>query len=271
VLRSLRMSWEDLYRRCAASAAAEGRSRPSPWPPPVPEDVLEEIRGIVSDLSTQLDIPWLEGALADSERRWLAARVLAEAAGLEGRTARHDRPADPERLRLLGELIPPSVFDALIGAAVLERDPSFDGQFVVPAVWIWGWAPTVQALTRYLSDGTDAEKWGAVNALYHASGAWRPPFGPVAVDAEEGARVWNRVQEEMLRQFAQTTDVPLQQTIGRWLEPVPSYPPSLRELAERAHQIARRHPDRFVRTAGRSFDDEGTLYSPLPPREEKDG
>jgi hypothetical protein len=245
VLRSLRMSWEDLYRRCAASAAAEGRSRPSPWPPPVPEDVLEEIRGIVSDLSTpELDIPWLEGALADSERRWLAARVLAEAAGLEGRTARHDSRADPERLRLLGELIPPSVFDALIGAAVLERDPSFDGQFVVPAVWIWGWAPTVQALTRYLSDGTDAE---------------------------ESARVWNRVQEEMLRQFAQTTDVPLQQTIGRWLEPVPSYPPSLRELAKRAHEIARRHPDRFVRTADRSFDDEGTLYSPLPPREEKDG
>jgi hypothetical protein len=154
----------------------------------------------------------------------------------------------------------------------MEPDPSFDGMFVRPAVWIYGWERTMDTLIGYLREGTDAEKWGAVNALYHAVGAWRPPYRPVAVDHPTGGRVMAVVHEELLRQFIQTNDLALRRTIVRWLDPIDSYPPRLRDLARRAHEIARNHPDGFVRTAGMSVDEDGTTsFFPLPPREQCGG
>ena len=262
-----------MYQRTITALIAYGFPWPSLRPYVVPGEVLEEIRGVVTDLrSSELDISWLENALADTERRWFAAKVLAEASGSD----RHiydldsdpDAPADTQRLRIVGEAFPDAILDALIRAAVLEPDPSFDGIFVMPAVWIFGWQRTMEALLNYVRNGSDAEKWGAVNALYHAGGAWRPPCGPVQIDAPTRERLGSLVHEEMLRQFVQANDLALQQTIVRWLRPVDAYPPGLRDLARRAHEIARNHPDEFVRTSGTSVGEQGKrLFSPLPTRE----
>ena len=81
----------------------------------------------------------------------------------------------------------------------------------------------MEALLHYVRNGSDAEKWGAVNALYHASVAWKPPYGPVQIDAPTCERFGALIGEEMLRQFVQTNDLALLQTIVRWLRPVDAY------------------------------------------------
>jgi hypothetical protein len=262
------VSWEEMYQRAIAAHIADGAPWPSRRPYGVPAEVVEQIRVVVNDLRvSEFDTFWLKKALADPGRRWLAARVLAEASGSDGDDFYSvETLTDAQRRRVLVESFPDTIFDALIRAAVLERDPSFDGYFVRPAVWIFGWQRTMEALLRYLANGTDAEKWGAVNALLHAS-AWR--HYPVPPDAPMADQLVTLRDEEMLRQFVQTHDVALHQTIVRWLRPVDSYPPRLRDLARHAHEIARNDPDDFVRTRGHSVGRHAkTLISPLPPRED---
>ena|SRR5215217_5084244 len=264
-----KVDWEQLYERTIAQVVASGSTRPSRRPYEIPADVRTDVRRILAETPVPgLNLGWLVTALADGERRWFAAAVCAKASG-SYLDAAFDGGSGEDVPRLPQGSFPSSMLDALARAAVLERDPSFDGHFVRPAIWMFGWAATVDAITRYLHDGTAAEKWGAVNALYHASGAWRPPYGPETIDARTFAAHWRPASEAMLTEFVHTTDRSLQQTIVRWLGPIEQYRPSLRDLARRAHEIARNHSDAFVRRAGTDVDKEGHVrFRPLPSRED---
>jgi hypothetical protein len=259
------IEWEALYRRTVVDTRVDAPASRRPYS--VPKDVLADVRRIVTEVPiSDLDFGWLEAALADGQRRWFAAAVCAQASGTYLDADDTEDGTTPLRRARL----PSSLLDALVTAAVLERDPSFDGKFVRPAVWMFGWAATVDGIARYVRDGSAAEKWGAVNALYHASGAWRPPYGPETIDLETWDEHWRPVTEAMLTEFVSTKDLPLQQTIVRWLMPVDNYPPALRNLARRAIEIARSHRDPFVRDAGMEIDEDGRArFRSLPRRTDR--
>ena len=159
-----------------------------------------------------------------------------------------DAPADIQRLQIVGEAFPDAIFGCPHQSGRPRARSELRRELRHASRLDFGWQRTMEALLHYVRNGSDAEKWGAVNALYHASVAWKPPYGPVQIDAPTCERFGALIGEEMLRQFVQTNDLALLQTIVRWLRPVDAYPPRLRDLARRAHEIARNHPDEFVRT-----------------------
>jgi hypothetical protein len=231
---------EPLYHRQMSALLDTSGTPESRRPYWLHPNVRAEVERILTEVPvSELNVAWLETSLADDEGRWFVVWVCSKASGWSpGDTSKAEGPSLP-----LGSF-PTSMLAALVRAAVLERDPSFNGWFVGAAVWLFGWAATVDALRRYVLEGFLAERMGAVNALYHAMAAWRLPWGPETVEPETLDAHCRAVDEALLTTFLQTTDGRLQQRIVDYLRPVNKYPRDLRHLARRAHEIRGGAPPR---------------------------
>ncbi len=181
---------------------------------------------------SESDVDWLTGALADSNGKWFVEFVL-----------RHSP-----------RLVAAPLFDPLIQAAVYERNPSSNRAFVEPCVRSTGWQRTAQALLVYLRDGTDFEKAGAVNALYHTF-AFRsrdPLYLKDRVpdlaesEGESPSDTGARFHRLVLEEFVKNPDVGVRRSAVTWLRDANDYPPDLRGLAREARRIALSHPDEYI-------------------------
>ncbi|HEU4556229.1 MAG TPA: hypothetical protein VFS20_00220 [Longimicrobium sp.] len=165
--------------------------------------------------NTPDDWQWLAEALADAERKWFVAQVFEN---------------HPVPTRLLGPML---------RAGVLERDPSANRMFIEPCVSSLGARRVLEVLLGYLETGTDAEKAGAASARY-----WVGP-NPRNEDVEE---LKARFHCQMLRELVQNPDLDVRRRIIPMLRLEPeAYPQELRPLIPVAVEIARSHPDNYIR------------------------
>jgi hypothetical protein len=104
------------------------------------------------------DLKWLASALFDERKKWFVARLVR-----------------------MTESLPSALVEPLICAAINEQDPSRNRHFVEAAIRGVGLAPIHERLLWYMRQGVDAEKAGAMRALY-----WCPP--PDADSVKERAR-----------------------------------------------------------------------------------
>jgi len=165
--------------------------------------------------NTPDDWQWLAQALADDERKWFVADVFEL------------------------QTVPRRLLGPMVRAGVLERNPSFNRRFIEPCVRSLGGRRVLEELLRYLESGTDAEKAGAASALYWAFGNPRN---------EELAGLWERLRCRMLREFVDNPDLNVRRRIIPMLHLEPeAYPEELRPLIKVAVQVARSHPDEYIR------------------------
>lgn len=94
--------------------------------------------------SSQEDINWFKAALAHEQLKFFAALVL-----------------HPPRE------VPEALYEPMLRAAVHERDPSKNRAFVDPCCETFGGKRVDETLLEWFEEGTDLEKAGAVQGLYH--------------------------------------------------------------------------------------------------------
>jgi hypothetical protein len=108
--------------------------------------------------SSQDDITWFKNALEHQERKFFVAFVVKEP-----------------------RTVPEILYEPMMRAAVYKRDPSKNRAFVQPCVAAFGLRRVNESLLQWFENGSDLEKAGAVQALYHLGllGApdsyWRRP------------------------------------------------------------------------------------------------
>ena len=198
------------------------------------------------------------------------SRDLAVLVGLLGVDAGVEEPGTREwrrwargviRTGLDGrETLPEEFFEALVRAAVHDRDPSLNATFIKPATAAFGCLRVREALLGYLRAGVNAERAGAARASYWASASWRwkrasgqsgrgwwaherprDPDGSLASLQRE----W---REAILREFVANDDVDVRRSILPGLPlSAAHYPGGLHDLVARAISIARCHPDEYIR------------------------
>ncbi len=165
--------------------------------------------------NTSEDWQWLISSLDDSERKWFVAEVFRF------------------------QQLPKRLFVPMLRAGILERDPSHNRLFIDPCVHGYGAARVCHALLKYLEHGSNEEKAGAASALHWA---WRPKPGDDMSDLQ------GRVRVNMLREFVYNEDLQVRRRIIPQLDLKPHhYPGELRPLVQRAIEIARAHPDEYIR------------------------
>jgi hypothetical protein len=157
---------------------------------------------------------------------------------------------------------------------VYERNPSFNRVFVEPCIRSAGWQRTAQALLVHVRDGTDFEKAGAVNALYHAF-AYRSPHyledrvpDPAESEGESPTATINRLHRVLLEEFVTNPDVDVRRSIVTWLRDASHYPHDMQELAQEARRIALSHPDEYIHARAEITwgDKEKVEFPALPHR-----
>ncbi|WP_405615075.1 hypothetical protein [Streptomyces sp. NBC_01508] len=152
-----------------------------------------------------------------------------------------------------------AAFDALVRAAVHDPDPSFNRQFVEPALNAFGRRRVQAALLGYLRTGTDPERAGAARAWYWSALPLRMPLVRAA-EAGDGdsdrdsdgdsdvATVVTEWNEAALRAFVNNEHLDVRRCVLPGLALRRSaYPPALRDLVDAAVAIARSHPDEYIR------------------------
>lgn len=168
-------------------------------------------------------------------RRWRGAARTAIRRKLQGR-----------------ERLPEEFFDALIRAAVYDPDPSFNRQFVEPALDAFGTRRVLAALLDHLRGGTNRERAGAARAWYWA---WGLGVRKTEVSTPEGRAEHDAVMDlrtkwkgAALREFVSNEDLDVRRCILPLLPLQPErYPAELREMVAEAIHIARTHPDEYLR------------------------
>lgn len=187
------------------------------------------------------------------------------------RVVRLDVPAEPDPddrrgWRLLvrralrnacreGLTLPDTAFGALLKAAVYDPDPSFDRQFVEPALNAFGRRRVRSALIEYLRKGTDLERAGAARAWYWTALPLRlyevraeNTRADSRTDSEDRSVLVSAWNEAALQEFVSNEDLDVRRCILPGLPLWPSaYPPDLRALVVTAVEIARSHPDDYIR------------------------
>lgn len=223
---------------------------------PEDEDQPEAMeKNLVADFSahyppsSQEDVAWFRNALEHEQRKWFVAFVFQE---------------------------PRKVTEALYGpmmrAAVCERDPSKNPAFVEPCVATFGLRRVNETLLELFENGTDLEKAGAVQAMYWASlinlrdSDQNRPDASVVFGSL--GNLWMRQRCLLLREFVINPSVSVRQRIIPHLDlkNVSSYPEQLRSFVPQAIQIARNHPDAYIRQRLeiQLGSNETQLFSPLP-------
>jgi len=77
--------------------------------------------------------------------------------------------------------VPEALYESMMRAAVYERDPSKKRAFVEPCVRTFGLRRVSETLLEWFENGSDQEKAGAVQAMYHVGligvrdSYWRRP------------------------------------------------------------------------------------------------
>ncbi|MGN9791740.1 hypothetical protein ACTMTU_11705 [Streptomyces sp. OZ13] len=151
--------------------------------------------------------------------------------------------------------LPEKSFDALVKAAVHDPDPSFNRQFVEPALNAFGHTRVQSALLGYLRKGTDPERAGAARAWYWSALPLRQPLVR-AQDPDAAARaapddapaVRAEWRDAALREFVSNEDLDVRRCILPGLSLRKSdYPPELHDLVDAAVAAARCHPDDYIR------------------------
>lgn len=153
-----------------------------------------------------------------------------------------------------GLTLPDAAFGVLIKAAVYDPNPSFNRQFVEPALNAFGRRRVRSALLEYLRTGTNMERAGAARAWYwsalplrlsnvRAENRTEGEAGPD--DRSILAREW---YEAALREFVSNEHLDVRRCI---LPGLPlwrsAYRPELHGLVDAAVAIARSHPDEYIR------------------------
>ncbi len=151
--------------------------------------------------------------------------------------------------------LPNTAFDALIAAAVHDPDPSFNRQFLEPALNAFGRRRVQSALLGCLRAGPDVERAGAARAWYWSALPPRMPL--VRAENPAGCRVteaddesdvvtdWNKAA---LREFVDNEHLDVRRCILPGLPLRKSaYPPELHDLVSAAVATARSHPDEYIR------------------------
>lgn len=160
------------------------------------------------------DWRWLEAGLADPERKWFVAALFRS------------------------QPIPKRLHDPMLRAGVLERDPSLNRAFIEPCVRSHGARRVLRALLGYLESGTDAEKAGAASAVYWTGNPRDEDLGELR----------QRINCRILREFVENPDLGVRRRIVPMLRLDPgAYPDELRPLIAVAVEIARAHPDDYIR------------------------
>ncbi|MFC5718695.1 hypothetical protein ACFP1Z_00685 [Streptomyces gamaensis] len=154
--------------------------------------------------------------------------------------------------------LPERWFDPLVRTAVLDPNPSFNRQFVEPAVDSFGRRRVLTVLLQYLRTGTNQERAGAARAWYWAqvsvsftgkdsAGKWiLTPESQAEVDAvADLSAEWS---EATLREFVANDDLDVRCCILPGLSLKPErHPAELHGLVAEAVHIARTHPDGYLR------------------------
>jgi hypothetical protein len=154
-----------------------------------------------------------------------------------------------------GLTLPDTALGALMKAGVYDPDPSFNRQFVEPALNAFGRRRIRSVLLEYLRTGTDLERAGAARAWYWTALPLRlhdvraeNSHAETEGDSEDKAalvRAWN---EAALQEFVVNEDLDVRRCILPGLPLWPSaYPSELHALVEAAVEIARSHPDEYIR------------------------
>jgi len=158
------------------------------------------------------DLKWLGTALYDERKKWFVVRLVR-----------------------LTESIPKELLEPLICAAIYEQDPSRNRHFVEAAVRGVGLEPVHERLLWYMRQGVDAEKAGAIRALY-----WCPP--PDADSVKETAR-------GLLDAFQRESDLDVRRTALSKLALIDwrAMDAGLRTRLAEVIQMASSHPDVYIR------------------------
>ncbi|MFJ3105485.1 hypothetical protein [Streptomyces sp. NPDC086835] len=151
--------------------------------------------------------------------------------------------------------LPEASFDALVKAAVHDPDPSFNRQFVEPALNAFGHRRVRSALLAYLRTGTDPERAGAARAWYWSALPLRLPLvraenpdAAVQAERDDGSAVMAEWHEAALREFVSNEHLDVRRCILPGLVLRKSaYPPELHDLVDAAVATARSHPDDYIR------------------------
>ncbi|MFE5817544.1 hypothetical protein ACFQ6S_29605 [Streptomyces sp. NPDC056479] len=221
----------------------------------------------MADAEQGQDGPKLFAPLPDPsrDRRLVFHRHLAELARLagadlpaEGRLdgrewERHARKRTRQALSGLGEL-PERLFAPLLRAAVHDPNPSFNRQFVEPAVTAFGRRRVRTALISSLRTGSNEERAGAARAWYwtqvppqYRAGSSEPTPESRA-EWEATAELDAEWQEAALREFVANEELDVRRCLlpGLWLDPR-RHRADLHDLVAEAVRIARGHSDEYLR------------------------
>lgn len=244
--------WEEYYQHHKAVWELEEHTEASRRA----KMIVQDARRLLT-LEDQNRDSWVYSALHDDERKWFVALVLEKN-------------------------VPRRFFAPMIQAAVYERNPSFNRRFVEPCTLSFGPRPVCQALLTYLTDGTNVEKAGASNALYWVTNPlrWKPSapnFRPESATPESHAAylalsdLRARIGCARLHEFVINSDVDVRRSIIGQLSLDPAdYPTELQPLIPQAVNIARHHPDDYIRhrVEIQLGSSSGTVtFKPLPHRQ----
>jgi hypothetical protein len=156
---------------------------------------------------------WLEEALNDDRRKWFVAAFF------------RSYP------------VPRRMLKPMLFAGVLEKNPSYNRDFIEPCVKSFGPETLLIQLLEYLESGSDEEKAGAASALYWVGG-----------DDDSTADLRQRIRCQLLREFVHNSHLEVRRRIIPMLElRAREYPKDLRPLTRQAIDIARSHSDEYIR------------------------
>ncbi|MDT7840513.1 hypothetical protein [Streptomyces justiciae] len=172
-----------------------------------------------------------------------------------GREWEHEARSIVRRTLRAAGVPPEGLFEQLVRTGVYDPNPSFNRQFIEPAVLLYGRRRVKAALIDVLRTGSDAERAGAARAWYWTGVSVRcldrenrvmTPESRAEVDsvADLGAE-W---QEAALREFVANEDLDVRRCLlpGLVLN-ARRRPAELHGLVAEAVRIARNHPDAYLR------------------------
>jgi hypothetical protein len=156
---------------------------------------------------------WLEEALNNDRRKWFVAAFFKSYP------------------------VPRRMLKPMLFAGVLEKNPSYNRDFIEPCVKSFGPETLLIQLLEYLESGSDEEKAGAASALYWVGG-----------DDDSTADRRQRIRCQLLREFVHNSHLEVRRRIIPMLElRAREYPKDLRPLTRQAIDIARSHSDEYIR------------------------
>lgn len=178
--------------------------------------------------------------------------------------------------------VPKRLVKPFLQAAINETNPSFNRQFVEPVIESFGHRRVNEYLLDVVERGDDKAIAGAVAAFYWANmkiafAGEVPKYTLEYATPESRARVlelkdvWDRKRETYLRVFVFNENV----TVRRQVIPSlnldeESYSLELKPLVQQAIEIARSHPDEYIRHRVEVQLGNERLLLPIPVRSKED-